>query len=316
MPDNTKPLNTAPKNKKLLLPIMVSILIHVIVICGLFFWQKKETTTQNQRVETALVSPEELGDIQQQINQSQDANNTSSSQNLDYQKPQTTQKNIEIGEYKPYQPIPPEAYTETIERNLTPDTNTREESIFTSSSETADNYTTYDEIADEYQKNLGIDPKIENPEQEQTTVNNKSITTEQNTSDDITSTNKENNAITQNSNKQTNNATKSNSISNTASINNNTGLSSNDTLSAIKTKVSTYLPNANEILNAGSDATLLTLTVDTNGYITNHTATGKNKQLNDASVEAAYKAQPLPINVNNPKTYPTITIQLKGKSLN
>lgn len=315
MPNNTKPLDTAPKNKKLLLPIMVSILIHVIVICGLFFWQKKETT-QNQRVETALVSPEELGEIQQQINQSQAANNTSSSQNLDYQQHQTTQKNIESGEYKPYQPIPPEAYTETIERNLTPDTNTREESIFTSSSETADDFTINDEIIDEYQQSSGIDPEIEQSEQEQTTVNNKSITTEQNTSDDTTSSNKENNAITQNSNKQTNNATKSNSISNTASINNNTGLSSNNTLSAIKAKVSSYLPNANEILNAGSDATLLTLTVDTNGYITNHTATGKNKQLNDASVEAAYKAQPLPINVNNPKTYPTITIQLKGKSLN
>lgn len=315
MPNNTKPLNTAPKIKKLLLPIMVSILIHVIVICGLFFWQKKETT-QNQRVETALISPEELSNIQQQINQSQAANNTSSSQNLNYQQPQTTQEIIEIGEYKPYQPLSPESYTETIKRNLTPDTNTHEESIFTSSSETADNYTTNDEIIDEYQQNLGVDSEVEDPEQEQTTVNNKSLTPEQNTSDGITSTNKENKAITQNSNKQTNNATKSNSISNTASIDGNTGLSSNNTLSAIKTKVSSYLPNAKEILNVGSDATLLTLTVDTNGYITNHTATGKNKQLNDASVTAAYKAQPLPINVNNPKTYPTITIQLKGKSLN
>lgn len=293
-----KQINTkSPSNKKLLRPIIVSILLHAFIIWLVFFWQKSNTTTANNRVETALVTPEQLNNIQkQQASQQQSQNIATHQSNKTTKLPQNTTHDLqsEFDDLMPYGATSAETNTQSIEPNIpsnltTKTTKPENQSIFTPSTAQADNY-----IPDEYEQISGLDSDINQ------SSNNNPVNTTQ------VSQNIEQQTAIPPTTSQNNQSTQQESASTPASTSN---------LLAIKSKISAYLPPPNELPDADKSTTKLTLHIDKNGYIIDSSTTGSNSQLNDASIAAAYKAQPLPIDVNDPQTYPTINITLNGKGV-
>lgn len=87
--------------------------------------------------------------------------------------------------------------------------------------------------------------------------------------------------------------------------------SNSSALSAIKAKVQAHFSPP---INTQGERSVLVITVAQDGTVLDVSVSGSHSALNDAAKTAVYAASPLPIDPNNPKTYPTIRIGLTGTS--
>lgn len=87
--------------------------------------------------------------------------------------------------------------------------------------------------------------------------------------------------------------------------------SNSNALAIIKTKIQRHFSAP---VNTSGQRSVLVIKVAQDGTVLDVTVSGSHTALNDAAKAAVYAASPLPIDPDNPKTYPTIRIGLTGTS--
>lgn len=86
---------------------------------------------------------------------------------------------------------------------------------------------------------------------------------------------------------------------------------SGNALGAIKSKIQSHFSAP---VNTDNQRSVLVIKVAQDGTVLDVTVSGSHSALNDAAKAAVYAASPLPIDADNPKTYPIIRIGLTGTS--
>lgn len=269
----------ANKKKHLSLPIVLSVLVHAIILFFIFFTQKFPNKHKDVSVETALVTPEQLSNMQNNLKQNQPlANDTDTNNPPVLVKPQYPEY-IDYASNHPYQT----ANADTENNGITKKSANIDEPY--------DAAPTDDQL-EEYFIKAGTDVK---PQDDFAINKNNRQQTANLQNDRNLIKNKDTHLKTTTPNL----AKKNNSSGNTSSFNQVTG------------KIQRYL-DKDSVNNAIGKSITILVEVYENGNVKNVKAVKGDEELFKKVNSAIYSAEPLPIDVNDAKTYPIIELTLHG----
>ena len=336
---------TQPESDGLTLPTLLSLLAHGIVI-GLLIYNFQSTEVETVgSIETIMVSPEQLAEMQSQILANQAAASSGNSlDNLPSGAINDAPLNPNDMSTKYFNPNNPS----TSSANSAAPATSQRVPVFLQSNEPSDSSTPIlmsqeqqqllTEQAQEHEQNVA-----ESVAQQEALANERLDSVEQNRQEEQAQVreqlkefkNKESSTpkIERPNNKQRNieitsgsggknynlsegqstfsgeSATSSPTKGSSSSASSGSrGASNSEIISLIKRN---YNP---PIASKGSvQRTTLTITVNASGTVTHVSASGSNTAVNDAAKQAVMNAGSLPIDVNDPK-YPTFTIQFNGSN--
>lgn len=269
----------ANKKKHLSLPIVLSVLVHAIILFFIFFTQKFPNKHKDVSVETALVTPEQLSNMQNNLKQNQPmANDTDTNNPPVLDKPQDP----EYIDYASNQP------------DQTANANTDNNGITKKSANIDEPFeaTPTDKQLEEFFIEAGTDDK---PQDDVVISTNNRQQTANLKKDKNVIKNKDTHLKTTTPNL----AEKSNSSGNTTSFN------------LVTAKIQRYLDKDSANNAIGKSITIF-VEVYENGNVKNVKAVKGDEELFKKVNSAIYSAEPLPIDVNDANTYPIIELTLHG----
>ena len=324
---------TPPEGNGLTLPLLLSLLAHGIVLGLLVYtYQQPELETVGN-IETTMVTPGELAEMQGQIlanraaMQAQAASSTS---------------NIATSE-----PIPTDSNSNVSQTNASP--NLQRESVFTRSDSPADQPVLMSqeqhqrriEQMQEYERNMAelaaqLDEtaleelnQVEQDKQNQLDAERARLKSFRHTENNPPKIKRPNNtqANLEIETGNTNNANKTFSLeADGKSTISGSPITSGQSTNNSSASVSSRGASNSEIINlikrnynppvaakGSTQQATLTITVNSNGDVVNVSVSGSDSAVNEAAKQAVLNTRNLPIDTDDPK-YPTFTIRFKGSN--
>ncbi len=278
---STKP-RLANQKKHLSLPILLSVLVHTIILFFIFFTQKFDNKHEDSSIETSLVTPEQFSNIQNKVKQKELLNHNADTANTNALDRPQDPAYIDYATNQSYQAMQANKYSQSI---------TKEAENLVNPYESAP--------IDKQFEDIFLEASIANKPQDDVVIDS--------------DTNRQAENIYENKNVKTTNDKNilTTTAANThfpANINNSGNISS---FSQVTAKIQRYLDkdSANNVV--GKSITVI-VEVYENGNIKNVKAVKGDEELFKKVSSAVYSAEPLPIDVNDSKTYPTIELTLHG----
>lgn len=338
---NTYYHDISSPHDNIIIPIMLSLLIHGCIIAFVIYHQPKTNLDITSSIETTIITPEELAQIQGQISANRDA--LSIDANPQDISVATTPNNDTV----PSQPVEVQLNATSSEAN---------DSVFVQSNTPPDDISEamrkYNQklqekqlqfqqmqadIANELDKEIAEEMRqqleYEQQQQQQIKEQIKIFKQAANQKEEIEEKNRQALRATaeklsqSHTDKQDNPSTNISLTANSTNVNNTishetagnhtseqqTGgrgnRSSGDYHAAIIAKIQRYFTPPIESQNKVSK---LSLQLDQRGNVLSAKASGTDKRVNEAAEKAAFAASPLPIDPNNPSAFSRINITVKG----
>ncbi|WP_227430478.1 cell envelope integrity protein TolA [Psychrobacter sp. I-STPA6b] len=328
-----------PEGNGIGLPLLLSFLVHGLLIGFIFFTYQVPDIDVPPSIETSIITPEELAEIQANIAANR----------------QAAQASVAQGQEDAQQDISqlPQPTQQPQSHHSTPSASTDAQTAPTITRHSVPVFTQVDEPADSFLDNPdnGYDPEAEAEAQALREFNERALqdanqrlesaaqqiaqlrAEEQQKLEELktkptkpdssrisktfpaannrhTQTDSSNDAPTSLSLSEDGNPIIKGSATGTARSTSGGARSSGNNHSAIESRImSKFVPPA----NTANQRTVLRVEVAVDGTVLTATANGGTASLERAAVKAAYDASPLPIDSNDSSTYPVFTMGVRGK---
>lgn len=336
-----------PAHNGIVLPLLLSVLIHGLIALLVLWLHRLPDLDSTPAIQTQLISPEELSQIQGQIMANRDAAQAAALQ--DSSTAATSASNVQVS---------PDTQMQTNSNRYSQNDNYlgQGEQIFTPSHRPADIYDDnyrYDyqqkiqEQRRQYEQDMAefasqLDAQIQAEMQAQANAQKQrnqeqiarieAFKQAERQQDHITEKNRrELQQARQQNDNNTQAAQSTNSYDlgsdgklqagadriaaggTSSSSSRQSGGSSRSIASFKNAIVSKIQQNFHPPVESQNKTSVLTLRIGSDGSVTSATATGADSRVNDAAEKAAYAASPLPIDTSNPQAFSNIRVTIRGQ---